>query len=74
MIPTQLGQQLGLGTRNTPCVLTCALPYRYNELMSDAAYVDSVLAKGAATANETAQRTLDNCKDAMGFVVPGLSK
>jgi hypothetical protein len=49
-------------------------PCRYNELMSDVGYVDSVLAKGAATANETAQRTLDNCKDAMGFVVPGLSK
>jgi len=43
---------------------------RYQELMSDPGYVDGVLAKGAETANATAQQTLDNCKDAMGFVVP----
>ncbi len=53
--------------------LTSAIPpilCRYNELMSDPAYVDGVLADGAATANETANRTLDACKDAMGFVLP----
>ncbi len=38
--------------------------------MSDAGYVDSVLQKGASHANETAQATLNSCKDAMGFVVP----
>lgn len=42
--------------------------------MSDLAYVDKVLADGAAVANETADRTLDACKDAMGFVVPARKK
>ena len=39
--------------------------------MEDTAYVDAVLAHGAAVANETAQATLAQCKDAMGLVLPG---
>jgi tryptophanyl-tRNA synthetase len=42
---------------------------KYNHLMSDAAYIDSVLAAGADAANETAELTLEACKDAMGFVL-----
>lgn len=38
--------------------------------MADPAYIDGILESGAEVANETAQRTLDACKDAMGFVVP----
>lgn len=57
---------------NTCACMAClhALSRRYGELMSDVAYVDGVLAKGAETANETAERTLDSVKDAMGFVLP----
>ena len=43
---------------------------KYNHLMSDPAYIDGVLEQGAEVANETAHRTLDACKDAMGFVLP----
>jgi len=46
------------------------LQTKYTDLMSDVGYVDSVLLKGASHANETAQTTLNSCKDAMGFVVP----
>ena len=42
---------------------------KYNQLMADASYIDSVLAAGADAANETAELTLDACKDAMGFVL-----
>jgi hypothetical protein len=38
--------------------------------MEDEAYVDGVLARGAAAANETAELTLAQCKDAMGLVLP----
>ena len=43
---------------------------RYKELMADAGAIDAVLAAGAEAANETAQLTLANVKDAMGFVPP----
>ncbi len=43
---------------------------KYKDLMADPAYIDGILESGAEVANETAQRTLDACKDAMGFVVP----
>ena len=43
---------------------------RYAELMLDPTYIDGVLERGADVANESATRTLDACKDAMGFVVP----
>uniref|UniRef100_A0A7R9V1U2 tryptophan--tRNA ligase n=1 Tax=Chlamydomonas euryale TaxID=1486919 RepID=A0A7R9V1U2_9CHLO len=43
---------------------------KYADLMSDPAYIDSVLTRGADAANETAARTLADCKDAMGFVLP----
>jgi hypothetical protein len=38
--------------------------------MDEPGYVDSVLAQGAAAANETAELTLAQCKDAMGLVLP----
>ena len=38
--------------------------------MSDPSYIDQVLEQGAEVANETAHKTLDACKDAMGFVLP----
>ena len=40
----------------------------YGRITEDPAYLDSVLADGAAAASETATRTLDNCRQAMGFV------
>ncbi len=53
------------------CCLWCEhCACRYKELMADPAYVDTVLAQGADAANETAERTLAACKDAMGFVAP----
>jgi len=36
--------------------------------MQDTAYLDSLLAKGADEANEAAERTLSNVKQAMGFM------
>lgn len=47
---------------------------RYTELMSDTSYVDDVLTDGARVANETANRTLEGCKDAMGFLLPKSAK
>jgi hypothetical protein len=38
--------------------------------MDDPGYIDGVLAQGAAAANETAEWTLAQCKDAMGLVLP----
>ena len=38
--------------------------------MADPTYIDNILEEGADVANETAQNTLDACKDAMGFVLP----
>jgi tryptophanyl-tRNA synthetase len=41
---------------------------RYNEALGDKAYLDGVLKKGAETANESAEWTLNNVKQAMGFM------
>lgn len=43
---------------------------RYNEVVADQGYLDEVLAKGAASAGEVANQTLDNCKEAMGYLPP----
>lgn len=40
---------------------------RFYEVMADGAYLDQVLAHGAEEANKTANRTLENCRQAMGF-------
>merc|ERR1712228_121913 len=47
------------------------LQKRYNELVQDPSYLQSVLAEGAEEADEVAQRTLVNAKRAMGFTLPG---
>ncbi|KAK3438364.1 hypothetical protein EUGRSUZ_C02982 [Eucalyptus grandis] len=41
---------------------------RYEEIMSDSAYLDGVLAEGAARATEIADATLNNVYQAMGFL------
>ncbi|XP_056166399.1 tryptophan--tRNA ligase, chloroplastic/mitochondrial isoform X2 [Syzygium oleosum] len=41
---------------------------RYKEIMSDSAYLDGVLAEGAARATEIADATLNNVRQAMGFL------
>jgi len=41
---------------------------KYNAVMEDTTYLDSLLQKGADEANEAAERTLDNVKQAMGFM------
>lgn len=38
--------------------------------MEDPGYIEDVLDRGAAKAAETANATLNQVKDAMGFVVP----
>ncbi|GFR50009.1 hypothetical protein Agub_g12156 [Astrephomene gubernaculifera] len=43
---------------------------KYAELMSDQTYVEDVLARGAETASATAERTLADVRDAMGFMPP----
>lgn len=43
---------------------------KYNELLSDKAYLHSVLKEGFECANEEAERTLDTVKRDMGFVLP----
>ncbi|CAI5504923.1 unnamed protein product [Closterium sp. Naga37s-1] len=43
---------------------------RYEEVTADAAYLDEVLAGGAARANEIADRTLRDTYDALGFLAP----
>lgn len=40
---------------------------RYHSVMADPAYLDSVLSKGAEAARMQAGRTLNNCREAMGF-------
>lgn len=40
---------------------------RYHEVIADNTYLDQVLAKGAEEANKTANLTLENCRQAMGF-------
>ena len=39
----------------------------YMRITEDPAYLDQVLADGADAANITATRTLENCRQAMGF-------
>ena len=39
----------------------------YERITEDPAYLDSVLEEGADKANESATRTLENCRQAMGF-------
>ncbi|PNW83659.1 hypothetical protein CHLRE_05g238322v5 [Chlamydomonas reinhardtii] len=46
------------------------LQTKYGQLMSDVSYIDSVLAAGAEAAAATADRTLADARDAMGFVPP----
>lgn len=41
---------------------------RYNEIISDAAYLDRILADGAAKASDIADSTLNNVYQAMGFL------
>ena len=41
---------------------------RYQEIMSDRSYLDSVLRDGAAKADEVAQNTLNKVKQALGFL------
>ncbi|GJP46614.1 hypothetical protein CLOM_g5884 [Closterium sp. NIES-68] len=43
---------------------------RYKEVTADAAYLDGVLAEGAARASEIADRTLRDTYDALGFMAP----
>ncbi|CAL8465216.1 g4751 [Coccomyxa elongata] len=43
------------------------LQQRYNLIMEDKSYLDEVLAKGAGDAEEAANRTLNNVRQAMGF-------
>jgi tryptophanyl-tRNA synthetase len=43
---------------------------KYGQLMSDTAYIDAVLSRGAEAAAATAGRTLADVRDAMGFVPP----
>jgi hypothetical protein len=38
--------------------------------MEDPGFIEDVMDKGAAKAAETANFTLNNAKDALGFVVP----
>lgn len=40
----------------------------YAEIMKDEAWLTEVLAKGAAAAEEVADRTVENCRQAMGFM------
>ena len=41
---------------------------RYDAIMADRAALDQVLRRGADGASEVAQRTLDDVRDAMGFL------
>ena len=43
---------------------------RYHEVVADEAYLDEVLAQGAERAGVVANQTLDNCKQAMGYLPP----
>lgn len=44
-----------------------AMQVRYNEIVSDSAYLDEVLAEGASKASSIADVTLNNVYQAMGF-------
>lgn len=41
---------------------------RYAEVRAEPGYLDEVLLRGAEEASRTANWTLDNCRDAMGFM------
>jgi tryptophanyl-tRNA synthetase len=41
---------------------------RYNEIMDEPGYLDGVLARGADAANEVAEKTVADVRDAMGFL------
>ena len=41
---------------------------RYKEIVEETGYLDSVLAKGADAANEVAEKTVADVRDAMGFM------
>lgn len=43
---------------------------RYNEIMTDKAYLDEVLAKGAMNASRVAEKTLRKVKKKIGFIPP----
>ena len=43
---------------------------RYKEVTEDPAYLDGILADGAAKANQVADRTLKDVYDALGFLPP----
>eukprot|EP00210_Caulerpa_lentillifera_P006523 g6230.t1 len=40
---------------------------RFNEVMAEPSYLESILKDGAKNASEIAERTVENCYDAMGF-------
>ena len=41
---------------------------RYFEIMDEPGYLDGVLARGADAANEVAEKTVADVRDAMGFL------
>jgi tryptophanyl-tRNA synthetase len=41
---------------------------RYREIMDEPGYLDGVLARGADAANEVAEKTVADVRDAMGFL------
>lgn len=41
---------------------------RYNQIVDETGYLDAVLAKGADAANEVAEKTVADVRDAMGFM------
>lgn len=67
--PCQIPELIGCLPHPCP-TLSTLLQTKYKELMADPTYIDGILEEGADVANETAQQTLNACKDAMGFVVP----
>ena len=44
------------------------LQEKYKHLTTDTAYLDTILTQGADTASEVAQRTLDDVRDALGYM------
>jgi tryptophanyl-tRNA synthetase len=44
------------------------LQAKYKELTNEPQFLDSVLAKGASTASEVAQRTVEDVRDALGYL------
>ena len=50
------------------------LQQRYKEICTETDYLTQVLREGQEAADETATRTLDSAKRAMGFTLPGDQK